>query len=494
MGRGAAQGLIAVAVTSALAACGGALSDATVQAEYQAHLSNSQLSNNGHAAPSAAVTTLPTVGPAVGEVPAGPTGTAGPAAGPVSRVTTGSLTGGPATTGPSRVPGSRGALPSRSGKPVGPASAPGPGTPGETGPILIGSVGNYSGAPGVTLAGLARGVQVWAAMVNNSGGLFGRQVRVIVEDDGGDPSAYGSDVQDLVENRHVVAFVAQGALLSSQGGADYLKSHGIPIIGSDCSRPDAFDFPNVFQQCATPSQTINSIFKILKKITGVTKVGDVYCIESATCAETKNDPPYAEANGMKIVYSEAISIATIDFTSNCQAAQQAGAEAFIVAADPSTLQRFAQSCVRQNYRPQYFTAAIGAISSSNQVDGLQNLLLPSYVFPFAGVTGNPAIDEYSAAMAKYDKNEPVGPASAQGWAAAKLFQLAATRAATNEHTISSRSLTAALKTIKNETLGGLTVPLNFTTFPATPAGCAFTVQSDPATKRWAAPLGDALTC
>jgi hypothetical protein len=92
------------------------------------------------------------------------------------------------------------------------AAGGGVGTPGETGPVVLGNVGTYSGPAGASTAGIPRAVQVWAAAVNHRGGLFGRQVQVIVQDDGGDPARFASAVQDLVENRHVIAFVGESTL------------------------------------------------------------------------------------------------------------------------------------------------------------------------------------------------------------------------------------------------------------------------------------------
>jgi hypothetical protein len=64
-----------------------------------------------------------------------------------------------------------------------------------------------------------------------------------------------------------------------------------------------------------------------------------------------------------------------------------------------------------------------------------------------------------------------------GWTAAKEFELAAIRAAQYSHEISPRALIAALQTFNNETLGGLSVPLNFGSGHAAPANCWFPMQA-----------------
>jgi branched-chain amino acid transport system substrate-binding protein len=86
------------------------------------------------------------------------------------------------------------------------------------------------------------------------------------------------------------------------------------------------------------------------------------------------------------------------------------------------------------------------------------------------------MSEFQTVMQQFYGALP-GPAEAYGWAAAKEFELAATRAAQAAQSITPKTLLDALHTFKNETLGGLTVPL---TFPAggnaQNAKCFFAVQ------------------
>ncbi|MDQ1492197.1 MAG: branched-chain amino acid transport system substrate-binding protein, partial [Actinomycetota bacterium] len=101
----------------------------------------------------------------------------------------------PATRNPSAASGA-GALP----PPGAPGTPAGGGTGGacttsESGPIVVGNVGNYSGAGGSSQAGFPVAVQMWAASVNRRGGICGRPVQVIVSDDGSDPARYGAAVR-----------------------------------------------------------------------------------------------------------------------------------------------------------------------------------------------------------------------------------------------------------------------------------------------------------
>lgn len=366
------------------------------------------------------------------------------------------------------------------------------GTPGETGPIILGSVGNYSGPAGAAEAGIPRAVQVWAADMNARGGLFGREVKVIVQDDGGDPARYRAAIQDLVENRKVIAFVGQGAGLTAQGGIKYLAEKRIPVIGTECAAPEWWQAsPNNFVQCADAPYQSYSYINSGVKLTGQTAFGFVYCGEASSC--TVNAPYYkkSEPAGAHTVYGEQISIAQVDFTANCQAAQRAGVKIMAILADPGTIGRFVRSCERQNFTPQYLGVSISVTGDINQLPGLSRIALGPPTFPFAGAS-TPAIDEFKEAMQTYGTADP-GPADSEGWAAAKLFELAATKAAAARQSITSATLIEALRTVKGETLGGLTVALDFTKEAPNNQRCAFVMQGD-GKGGWTAPFGPGPHC
>lgn len=396
------------------------------------------------------------------------------------------------------VPGGGAVVPGGAGGNVTPTTTPGAtpgaavGTPGETGPIVIGSVGNYSGPAGAAQVGIPRAVQVWAASVNARGGLFGREVQVIVQDDGGDPARYAAAVQDLVENRGVIAFVGQGAVLSLRGGMQYLAERGVPVIGTDCAAPEWWlPSPNNFPQCADSTGQSYSYMNAAVRLTGQSRLGFVFCGESPAC--TANAPLYVDSSpaGAQTVYSAQISIAQIDFTANCQAAQRAGVEIMAVLADPGTLGRFVRSCDRQGFRPQYLAVSISALPDTVDLPGLERVVLGVPTFPFAGAS-TPAIDEFLRAMDTFGNAEP-GAAESEGWVAAKLFELAANRAAAASGSLTPATLIAALRTVQGETLSGLTVALDFTGPTPRNQGCAFTLQGDGA-GGWLAPFGPDLQC
>jgi branched-chain amino acid transport system substrate-binding protein len=475
--------LIAFALCATVAACGGRLTNAQVlAANGVSPTATSEMPSGG-----GSVVGAPTAS-GVGAV-TGVGGTATVVGGDATRApSSGSTPSSGPVSGGSTSAAASGASPG----PAGSAPAGAVGTPSQTGPIIIGSVGDYSGPPGAAQAGIPKAVQIWAASVNAGGGLFGRRVQVIVDDDGGDPATYASDVEDLVENRHVIAFVGQGAVLSMQGGAAYLEKAGIPVIGDECGNPEWYTSSDFFPQCAGLQAAVPVELRIAAQLSHQTKFAYLYCLETAAC--TTQAPylgKYAPQAGLHVVYSAEISLEQIDFTANCEAAQSAGAGLVEVVGDPDTLARVAQSCARQGYHPLFLAASVEATSSLITEPDLGNVLAEPFTMPFAGIA-TPAYQQFETTMTQYGDSQP-GPGESLGWAAAKLFELAATKAAAASHVLTPESLTVAMHTISNETLGGMTTALNFTGNLPAPQSCVFAMQGN-GKGQWTAPLGPNAIC
>jgi branched-chain amino acid transport system substrate-binding protein len=427
-GRSALLSALAVA-SLGLAACGHRMSSGELLA------ANGSLSSNGPAATTS-------------------TGPADETVGGIDQTGTG---GGPVATASA---GAGPTSPSASGA-VGPSSE-GCATPGETGPIAIGTVGNYSGPAGSSQVGNARAMQVWASMVNSRGGLCGRQVQVIVVDDHSDPAQYRAALQDLVENRHVVAF-SNAAVLTGDAGIAYLESVKVPGVGGSCAVSAEFDSPMYFLPCPRPDEIMHGLVGNAARFGPSSRTfGLITCREVEVCGALPRRVLLAEGGakeaGVDVVYEAQASIAQPDFTAECLGAKSAKADTVSVVLDLASLQRFGRSCARQDYFPTYSQLSSVSFDIKDQ-PGLSEMLVAVPTFSFVGA-GTPAQQEFQAAMKEF-YGKPPGAQESGGWTSAKLIELAATMAARSKGTITSASMIEALRTLKDETLGGLSVPVSF---------------------------------
>lgn len=336
-------------------------------------------------------------------------------------------------------------------------------TPGQTGPILVGSVGNFSGAAGSSLLPTARTLQTWAQWVNSRGGICGRRLQIIVVDDHSDPAQYRAALQDLVENRGVVAFV-NAASLTGDAGIEYLESVRVPEVGGSTQLEALWDSPMVFKILARPPVTYfagartAAMFGPPSKKAAIITCREVEVCGSAARRELMERNGAKEA-GINVVYTTESSIAQPDYTAECRGAQASGAEVILLLLDAASVRRFGQSCTRQGYDPVYSQISATVTWESKDFPGLSNLLASVGTFPFIA-NSSPAHKEFQEAIAQFHNGKP-GPGESVGWASAKLLELVLNLAATNAKSITPATLIDALNTLENETLGGLIAPVTY---------------------------------
>ena len=192
----------------------------------------------------------------------------------------------------------------------------------------------------------------------------------------------------------------------------------------------------------------------------------------------------AKDAGFEVVYQARASLAQPDFTAECLGARNARADLLFIQLDPNSIGRFAASCARQDYRPNY-TAIPPAISAQASEDpNLSTMIGATNVFPFFQ-TGTPALDEFRQAVKAFARDGVRGWPTAAGWVSGKLFERAA---ADLPEPPTTDALLRRLWSFKNDDLGGLTVPLSFTEgAPAAPVMCWWNIAIHDGA--WASPDG-----
>lgn len=461
-----ASSLCALVLVSALSACGSSRSDGDFATVYAGQQGAGAVVDGGVAGAPADGVQVPATGTGTDAAPVpGAPATPGANAGANPGVNPGTT---PGAAGPNAAPGkggNAGTAGSASGgsknngasggSQTGAAAAPARGAP-----IKLASVGTLSGPVGASLGGGVKGVQAWAAAVNAVGGVAGHPIELFVADDGGDPARYRSIIASMVEDKKVVAFVHTMAALSGASGVSYLESKKVPVLGSEGGSAWFLTSPMHFPQQPSDSFQAKSFAGMLAaagKAAGLTKAGIIYCAEIQGCGSSTVAGPFNEA-GLEVTYRTAASLALPDYTAQCINARNAKVQILLLGMDTQSVQRIADSCTSVGYKPQY--AAVPQVVSGvlTTKSNLAGLWAPSTVAPWFD-TGSPAIKEFLSATSRYAPGLDVGGSAMQGWVSAKLMQKAIETA---KDPTTSDGILQSLWSMKNEDLGGLTLPLTFT--------------------------------
>jgi branched-chain amino acid transport system substrate-binding protein len=104
--------------------------------------------------------------------------------------------------------------------------------------ILIGEYESLTGAEATFGLSSANGLKLAVEETNNSGGLLGKQIKLITYDDQGKPSEAATVVQKLINKDRVVAVIGEVASSRSKAGAQICESSKIPMVTPASTNPE----------------------------------------------------------------------------------------------------------------------------------------------------------------------------------------------------------------------------------------------------------------
>ena len=268
------------------------------------------------------------------------------------------------------------------------------------------------------------------------------------------------------------------APLSGNAAVSYLTEHRIPVVGTESASPWVYSSPMYFPQHTSGEALLEGAVAGAKRYGrthgGLRRYGQVSCIEAAQCSGLHGRAPeWANRYGLDLVYRGQVSLSQPDFTSACQAAQQAGAQLFVMGVDTNSAFRLLRNCHSIGYRPVFITGgplATPALAKDPEAEGsliMTNAISPSH-------TDNPSVARLASVLSRYAPHLAVDTATMTGWVAAMLFERAV-RDITEQPT--SESILEGLWSIQDEDLGGITQPLTFVrNRPTPPRICYWTTE------------------
>lgn len=194
--------------------------------------------------------------------------------------------------------------------------------------ILLGEILPLSGPVAVGTLGYSAGGKVAIAEANASGGVNGRKLRLISEDDGYVAARAIQAGRKLLTGDKVFALTATSGAASSTALLPMLKETGIPVVAL-LSFPDVFHtpvVPNIFVAGATQQDSMEQVvLQIAKRFPGK-KWAVVMGDDELGFLMREGFERAQKALGLKVVYSATYRRTQKDFSAEILAATNADAE------------------------------------------------------------------------------------------------------------------------------------------------------------------------
>ena len=335
--------------------------------------------------------------------------------------------------------------------------------------IKLGVVGTFGGPVGGFVKATVTGIRAWSQAINAAGGVNGHPIEVLVGDDGGDPARFNSTLQQFVEQQGVLAILFTTLSFAPNGNNKYLDSKKIYTFGIDGGLETPYTNPYVLGPAPSGFSYADVMLLALgnaMNAKGGVKLASFACSDFGLCDnfDTRWSQKAAlDKAGFELVARGRPSLTQPDYTSQCLAAKQAGAEAVILGIDGASVRRFASDCARQNYKPKIGGADLVITADLLGDKNLEGLVVGTKLAPFPDARV-PGIREALAAFAKYAPGQVPTGGMAYGWLIGELFAQAGKNLPDNP---TQKDLEAGLATIKNNNLKGMTYPM--TIRPGKPA-------------------------
>lgn len=114
---------------------------------------------------------------------------------------------------------------------------------GNPAPIKVGAISSLTNAAAFPES--AKAARAYFESVNAQGGIRGRKLVLIAEDDKGDPKVAHEAAKRLIENENVVAMVGSASAGECSANADYYVKQGVVSIQGTGVDPACFNSPNI---------------------------------------------------------------------------------------------------------------------------------------------------------------------------------------------------------------------------------------------------------
>jgi len=328
-------------------------------------------------------------------------------------------------------------------------------------PIVVGSVCSCTGPLAASLGKSAEVMKAWEQHTNATGGINGHPVKVVTIDDGQNPAKALAAVKKLIETEKVMAIVGQMSLASASW-EKYAESKGVPVVGGQPVDTPFLTNPDFFTSGTTlPIMLFGEL--AMAKAAGKKKIGLFYCAETPVCAQI--DPILAGLGkqlGLEVVGAK-ISSTAPNYTAPCLAFKQKGVEALFAAVNSDVVPRVVDACAQQGFRPLTIASTPTTQRSWLETDNLDGSLVTGTNAVYTD-TSVPGVKSFIEALDQYAPGLTESPQFSAPllypWSGGELFAAAGAKAKLTPASTSA-DVKKGLYALKDETLDGISPPLNF---------------------------------
>lgn len=280
--------------------------------------------------------------------------------------------------------------------------------------IIIGQWSPQTG-PAALWGSVARGTAAYFDMINEEGGIHGRKLKLLIRDDGYQPSRTVAAAKELAEKENVFAFIGGVGTATGMAVKDYLAEKAIPWVGpasgsTKMSNPMAKNlfslYPNYELEVRVLARYV--VEELKKEKIAFFYQNDDYGTEGLTGLKKE-----MEKLGKELVAEVSVEVTDSDISTHVMKLKESKADTVILWVLPKHAAQTLGISAKLGFKPQWVTGStLSDVALMNKITkGLwEGVIFDSFI---ELSEDHPLIKKYKAAHEKYglkrNPKEPWGP-------------------------------------------------------------------------------------
>ena len=325
--------------------------------------------------------------------------------------------------------------------------------------ITVGNIASISGVvPGFTQSA-QQATEAWAAYVNSTGGICGRQIKVQPFDDGSDSGTDYSDAQQACASDFAMVGNASGF---DDGSAQAVSSCGIPDMSAEISTADAGATADIFGAAPGnahywqlgPAEYLKATYPSAAQHAAM-----IYLDVPASAQLANHEVAAYKSAGFNYVYDTSTTVTNANYSANVQAMQSVGAQYVTEYSDANSAERLLTAMQQANYAPQVvdWITAEYTPQFAEQTNPVSNgdLVLMNITASYSDVSSNQGLQLMESWLNRIAPNWNHDVFAMLAWSAGLAFEQAAMAVGPD---LTRAALISQFQQITNWTGNGVTPP------------------------------------
>ena len=318
-------------------------------------------------------------------------------------------------------------------------------------PILIGQSAGLTGGQSAYSADVRNGLEAYFSHVNKNGGVNGRPIKLLVEDDGGKKGNVLTNTQKLVEQEQVIALIGYTSGAGVEATLDYLDKIKVPMLAPMTGNMDirAATRKNLFHTRAGYDAEMSRVIGNMA-LMGVKRFALVY-LEDVGPGNPKAMHDALKRNHLTAVADVPVNRNALDFSPAIDKLLKAKPEVVVTITNNVPLVKIVQGMRAKGYGGRFVTSSFAGIGVIEELKKDAQGLILSEVLPNPNRVSVKVVKEHQQILKEYAPDARPNYTSLEAYVSAKVVVEAIRRAGNNP---TPEKLVAALEGMRNFDLGG----------------------------------------